>query len=81
MNKELKVVVKVLNNILSENSDKKNYVDDNLQEIREGDGLTVEEVIYLGDCLYLMSGRLSSFRGIVGLLLYELAILFWKVNI
>ena len=62
MNKELKAVVKVLNNILSENSDKKNYVDDNLQEIREGDGLTVEEVIYLGDCLCLMSGCLSSFR-------------------
>ena len=81
MNKELKVVVKVINNIVSENSDTKNYVDDNLKETCEGDGLTVDKVIYLGDCLCLMSVRLSSFRWIVGLLSHELAILFWEVNI
>ena len=81
MNKELKVVVKVLNNIVSENSDTKNYVDDNLKEICEGDGLTVDKVIYLGDCLCLLSVCLSSFRWIVGLILHELVILFRKVNI
>ena len=81
MNKELKVVVKVLNNIVSENSDTKNYIDDNLKETCEGDGLTVDKVIYLGDCLCLMSVCLSSFRWIVGLILHELAILFQKVNI
>ena len=62
MKKELKVVVKVLNNIVSENSDTKNYIDDNLKEICEGDGLTVDKVIYLGDRLCMMSVCLSSFR-------------------
>ena len=33
MNKEFKVVVKVLNNIVSENSDTKNYIEDSLKEI------------------------------------------------
>ena len=53
--KKLKVTFKVHDNVDCKYSDTKHYIGENLKEVREGEGLIVEEVIYFVVCLYPMS--------------------------
>ena len=55
MNKKLKVTLKVLDNVACKYPDTKNYIEENLKEVFEGEGLTMEEVIYFVVCLFPMS--------------------------
>ena len=45
MKKKLKVTLKVLDNVAGKYPDKKDYIEENLKKVCEGEGLTVEEVI------------------------------------
>ena len=58
MNKKLNVTLKVLENVACKYLDTKNYTEGNLKEVCEGEGLTVEEVIYFVICLCPMSSCL-----------------------
>lgn len=76
---KLKVTLKVLDNVAAKYPDTKTYIEENLNEVCEGEGLTVEEVIYYVGCFYL-SAWLWRFGWIDGLLFNALAICFWKVD-
>ena len=78
MNKKLKVL-KVLDNVACKYPNTKNYIEENLKEVYEGEGLTVEEVIYFVVCLCPMPSCLWGFEQMDGLLFHALAILFQKV--
>ena len=54
MNKKIKVTLKVLDHVTCKYADTKSYIEGNLEEVCEGEGLTVEEVIYFVVCLCLM---------------------------
>ena len=58
MNKKLKITLKVLENVSCKYPDTKDYIEKNLKEVCEGEGLTVEEVIYFVVCLCPMSSCL-----------------------
>ena len=47
MNKKVKVTLKVLENFACKYPDTKVYIKENLKDVCEEEGLTVEEVIYL----------------------------------
>ena len=46
MNKKLKVTLKVFDNVACKYPDTKDYIEEDLKEVSQGEGLTVEEVIY-----------------------------------
>ena len=58
MNKKLKVTLKALENVACKYPDTKDYIEENLKEVCEREGLIVEEVIYFDVCLCLMSSCL-----------------------
>ena len=58
MNKKLKEALKVLHNVACKCPDTKDYIEENLKEVCEGEGLTVDEVIYFVLCVCLMSSCL-----------------------
>ena len=72
MNKKLKVTLKVLDNVASKYPDTKNYIEENIKEVCEWEGLTVEEVVYFVVGLYPMSSCLSVFERIDELLFHVL---------
>ena len=51
---KLKLTLNVCDNVASKYPYTKNYIDKNLKQVCEGEGLTVEEEIYFVVCLYLI---------------------------
>ena len=54
MDKKLKVMLKALDNVACKYPDTKDYIEENLKEVCEREGLTMEEVIYFVDSLCLI---------------------------
>ena len=48
---KLKVTLKVFDNVACKYPDTKDYIEENLKEVSQGEGLTVEELIYFVICL------------------------------
>ena len=48
-------MLKVLENLACKHPEKKDYIEENLKNVREEEGLTVEKVIYFVLCSCLMS--------------------------
>ena len=76
MNKKLKVTLNFLDNITCKYPYTSNYIEENLKEVCEGEGLVVEEVICFVVFLCLESSCFKGFEQIDGLLLHPLATLF-----
>ena len=73
---ESKVTVKVIDNITCKYPDTKDYVEENLREVCEGEGLVVEEVIYFVVYLCSLYSCLGVFKQINGMIFHTSAILF-----
>ena len=59
MNKKLKVTLNVPANVACKYPDRKKYIEENLNEVCKGEGLTVEEIIFFVFCLCPMSSCLD----------------------
>ena len=59
MNKKLKVTPKVLDHVACKNPDTKDYIEENLKEFCEVEGLKVGKVIYVVVCFCLISSCLK----------------------
>ena len=70
MKRKLKVTFKFLHNVAFKYLETKNHTAENLKEFCEGEGLTVEETIYLVVCLCLW-----DFEQICDLVFHLVAIL------
>ena len=73
---EPKITVKVIGNITCKYPDTKDYAEENLREVCEGEGLVAEEVIYFFVYLCSLYSCLWVFKQINGIIFHTSAILF-----
>ena len=53
MNKKLKVLIKVMDNVVAEYHETKILIENNIKEVCQGESMTMEEIIYfVGFILY-----------------------------